>query len=79
VRISARVAQHQLVELAGLELEPARGVPSGRAELDRHHDRLLAGEIARGACGRGGCRRHGGKREREGKSGIAHGLTCNCE
>src|SRR5688572_25855149 len=50
VRIVARVAHDQLVELAGLELELARleHVLPRLAEIDRDLDRLLAGEIAGG-------------------------------
>src|SRR5206468_3870836 len=49
MRIAARVAQDQLVELAGFKLELLRRefVFAGRAEIDRYLDRRLLRQIAR--------------------------------
>jgi hypothetical protein len=48
VRLIARIAQDQLVELAGLELDAIwhEHLLAGLAEVDRHLDGLLTGEIA---------------------------------
>ena len=48
VRVVARIAQHELVELAGFEpkLVGREGMLSGFAQFDRDFDRLLARQIA---------------------------------
>ena len=50
MRVVARVAQHEFVELAGFEAQLARNefMLAGLAEIDRDRDWLLAREIAGG-------------------------------
>ena len=55
MRVGAAVAEHELVELAGLEAQLVRneGVLAGRAELDGDGDGLLPRQVAAGGGRRG--------------------------
>jgi hypothetical protein len=66
-RIAARVAQDQLVELAGFKLELLRRefMFAGRAEIARHLDRRLPRQVAR--C------------QRRARSHSQHNSSTQCE